>query len=223
MVALGLLAVLGDVGRFRDGDHAASYLGLFPSTKQSGRKCHHGPITKAGSPQARGLLTQAAQHAGRHPGPIGAFFRRLAKRKSRAVAITAVARKLVTIAYLMLKNGEPYRYAKPELMSKKLTKLRGSHTGPGEGPRSPRPRAEAKGGLSEVYRAAQLPPVTAPEGLPAGERRMLAERGLEGYVRGLYEPASAGPATGRARPRRGESDPTATGSRAKGRPEGRRV
>ncbi len=27
-VALGLLAALGDISRFRDGDHAASYLGL---------------------------------------------------------------------------------------------------------------------------------------------------------------------------------------------------
>ena len=38
VVALGLLAALGDVTRFRDGDHAASYLGLVPTTRQSGRK-----------------------------------------------------------------------------------------------------------------------------------------------------------------------------------------
>jgi transposase len=43
VVALGLLAALGDIARFRDGDHAASYLGLVPSTRQSGRRCHHGP------------------------------------------------------------------------------------------------------------------------------------------------------------------------------------
>jgi transposase len=109
VVALGLLSSLGDISRFSDGDHAASYLGLVPSTKQSGRRCYHGPITKAGGGQVRGLLTQAAQHASRHPGPIGAFFRRLAKRKSRQVAIVAVARKLVTIAYLMLKNNVSFR------------------------------------------------------------------------------------------------------------------
>ena len=54
VVALGLLSALGDVGRFRDGDHAASYLGLVPSTKQSGRNCYHGPITKAGSARSAG-------------------------------------------------------------------------------------------------------------------------------------------------------------------------
>jgi transposase len=46
--AQGLLAALGDIRRFRDGDHAASYLGLTPSTKQSAEHAYHGPITKAG-------------------------------------------------------------------------------------------------------------------------------------------------------------------------------
>lgn len=114
IVALGILSALGEVSRFQDGVHAAAYLGLAPSTRQSGNRCYHGHITKCGSSQARRLLTQAAQHASRHAGPLGAFFRRLSKRKNRSVAITAVARKLVTIAYLMLKNNEPYRYARPE-------------------------------------------------------------------------------------------------------------
>jgi hypothetical protein len=191
VVALGVLSALGDISRFRDGDHAASYLGLAPSTKQSGRKCYHGPITKAGSPQARGLLTQAAQHASRHPGPIGAFFRRLSKRKSRAVAITAVSRKLVTVAYLMLKNDEPYRYARPELMREKFSKLR---AGGERGSEAANPRLTAAGArLAEVYEAAGLPPATAPRGLPAGESRMLAERGLGDFVEGLYEAPVPGP------------------------------
>src|SRR6185436_8081090 len=74
---------------------------------------YHGRITKAGCPQTRAMLVQAVQAASDHPGPIGAFFRRLRKRKKYNVAVIATARKLVTIAYLMLKNNEPYRYAKP--------------------------------------------------------------------------------------------------------------
>jgi hypothetical protein len=221
VVALGLLSALGDIARFRDGDHAASCLGLVPSTKPSGRKCFHGPITKSGSPQARGLLTQAAQHASRHPGPIGASFRRLARRKSRQVAITAVARKRVTIAYLMLKNNEPYRYAKPELMREKFAKLQGPGTQSAEGTQSP-PRSKAGSGLAEVYRSAQLPPVTAPEDLTAGERRMLAERELRDFVQGLYEGKSAdsGARPARDRGQEGEREPAT--SRATGRPAGRR-
>lgn len=48
--------------------------------------------------------------------PLGVFFRCLAKRRHRNVTIVATARKLVTIAFLVLKHQEPYRYARPELM-----------------------------------------------------------------------------------------------------------
>jgi transposase len=219
VVALGLLSALGDISRFRDGDHAASYLGLVPSTKQSGRKCYHGPITRAGNPQARGLLTQAAQHASRHPGPIGAFFRRLARRKSRAVAITA-ARELVTIAYLMLKNDEPYRYARPKLMREKFAELQGTGTRSAEGSPTP-PRSKVGAGLEEVYRSAGLPPVTAPDGRPAGERRMLAEREVEDFVRGLYQGRGVASEAGQGEGRRRASRREPAASPAKGRPAGR--
>ena len=56
------------------------------------------------------MMVEAAQFLDRHPGPIGVFFRRLAKRKDRNVAVVAaVAHKLVAIAWHMLKNNEPYR------------------------------------------------------------------------------------------------------------------
>jgi hypothetical protein len=188
VVALGLLAALGDITRFRDGDHAAAYVGLVPSTRQSGDHCYHGHITKRGRSQTRGLLTQSAQHAARHPGPIGAFFRRLAKRKNRSVAITAVARKLVTIAFLMLKNNEPYRYARPELMRKKFVALEILPKGRKANGSAPR----AKPGLADVYRAAKLPRVTIPDQLPKGEQKMLANRKLRQFVQELYLPPTAG-------------------------------
>ncbi len=64
-VAQVLVATLGDVTRFPDPDHAASYLGLVPSTRQSADRCYHGPITKAGRGQARCMVVQAAQHLDR--------------------------------------------------------------------------------------------------------------------------------------------------------------
>jgi hypothetical protein len=63
------------------------------------------------------MLVQAAQRVGTHPGPVGAFFRRLSKRKNRSVAVVATARKLVVIAWHMLRNNEPYRYAQPATTS----------------------------------------------------------------------------------------------------------
>lgn len=182
IVAMGLLAALGDISRFPDGDHAAAYLGLAPSTRQSGNHCYHGHITKSGNSQARWLLTQVAQHASRHAGPLGAFFRRLTKRKNRSVAITALARKLVTIAYLMLKNNEPYRYANPVLMRTKFTKLEVL-----------RKRSKVGNDLDAIYRAMGLPPVTTPDHLPKGEQQMLNERELEEYVATLYQPCKKKP------------------------------
>ncbi|MBV9671504.1 MAG: IS110 family transposase [Verrucomicrobia bacterium] len=59
--AQALYAALGDWKRFKDGAHAASYLGLSPSTRQSADHCYHDSITKAGNSIARWLLTQAAR------------------------------------------------------------------------------------------------------------------------------------------------------------------
>ena len=122
--AEGLLAAWGDFTRFPDGDHAASYVGLAPSTKQSAEHCYHGPITKRGNSHARWMLIEAAQHLDKHPGPLGHFFRRLMKKKGRNVAVVAAARKLAMIAWMMLMRNEPYRYAIPRSTETKLAKLR---------------------------------------------------------------------------------------------------
>ena len=138
-VAEAVLAALGDIERFPTPEQAAAYLGLVPSTRQSADKCYHGPITKRGNNQARWMLIQAAQHIGKHPGPLGHFFRRLKQRKNHNVAVVATARKLVMIAWHMLRKNEPYRYAIPRTTETKLAKLRVQATGeiaeemPGQG------------------------------------------------------------------------------------------
>src|SRR4029077_7911705 len=75
--AQSLLAAIGDVGRFRNADALASYLGLVPSTRQSASHCYHGPITKQGRSHTRWMLIQSAHAVRVHPGPLGHFFRRL--------------------------------------------------------------------------------------------------------------------------------------------------
>jgi transposase len=186
-VAMSLIAALGDIARFKDGDHAASYLGLVPVTRQSGGKCYHGSITKAGCPQTRAILIQAAQHAASHPGPIGAFFRRLRKRKSHNVAVVAVARKLVTIAFLMLKNDEPYRYAKPDTVRAKLNAVRRKA---GEAaPKKPVKATESErvaGRLNATYRRSALPAAKGPEQWSAGEHRALAETDVTAFAREVH-------------------------------------
>jgi len=193
-VAQTLLAALGDVRRFPSGERAAAYLGLVPSTRQSAEHCYHGPITKQGRGHARWLLVEAAQHLGKHPGPLGVFFRRIAKKKNRNVAVVAAARKLVVIAWQMLKNGEPYRYAVPKTVQAKLARLRikagGRRKKGGIAKGAPRPENYGKGGtravpaLKDVYAAEQLPP---PAALARGERDMLERCGVTPFVRSLQQ------------------------------------
>lgn len=198
-VALAILAALGDVSRFPDGDRAAAYLGLVPSTRQSGDRCYHGPITRHGNSRARWLLIQAAQHLGTHPGPLGVFFRRLLKKKNRNVAVVATARKLVVIAWHMLTSNEPYRYAQPEATQGKLARLRVKATGKrrksGNAKGTPRPANYGTGkgtrhvpSLREVCTAEELPPARSPEELPPGERRVLKEAGVLGFVTEIQTP-----------------------------------
>jgi transposase len=198
-VALSLVAVLGAIDRFADGDHAAAYLGLVPSTYQSGEHCYHGPITKQGNRRARWLLIQAAQHVASHPGPLGVFFRRLWKKKNRNVAVVATARKLVVIAWHMLKNNEPYRYAPPAATEAKLSRLRVKatgqrrKTGPAKGSvpaanQGTGKRSRGVRSLPAVYEAEGLPSARGPEQWPAGEARALAAAGVGEYVAQLQQP-----------------------------------
>lgn len=184
-----LLSALGDIDRFRDGDHAASYLGLVPSTKQSAEHSYHGSITKAGNTQARWMLVQAAQHVGKHPGPLGVFFRRLA-RKHHNVAVVATARKLVVIAYLMLKNGEPYRYAQPAPTHEKLRRLRLRAGGARRrtGTKGVKPKAKLPGGSRTIKPLDQIyaeEAVAARRPLRPGEQRMVRAMEVHEFVDGL--------------------------------------
>jgi len=195
-VAETILAALGDLSRFATPDKAASYLGLVPSTRQSGDHCYHGPITKQGARHARWLLVQAAQHAALHPGPIGAFFRRIAKKKNRNVAVVAAAHKLVLLAWHMLKNNEPYRYAQPKTLQAKLSRLRILATkqkrkgGIAKG--QPRPlqygkgRTQAVPGLDDLYKTEGLPPLS--KGLKPGEQAMLAQQGMAAFASAVRVP-----------------------------------
>jgi transposase len=74
IVALSLVAAIGDVGRFASPLKLIGYLGLDPRVRQSGlQPARSGPITKQGRAQARGMLVEAAWVAAKTPGPLRAF------------------------------------------------------------------------------------------------------------------------------------------------------
>jgi hypothetical protein len=178
----------GDIDRFVDADHAASYLGLVPSTRQSAKHCYHGPITKQGRSHTRWMMVQAAQHVGKHPGPLGHFFRKLAHKKNRNIAVVATARKLVKIAYLMLKENQPYRYAVPRSTETKLARLRvrgGGERRKSGSPKGTKSLAKLAGGsrtipsLPEVYRREGLPELRLTK---SGEMRTIQRTASKAFV-----------------------------------------
>jgi hypothetical protein len=188
--AQSILAMIGDWSRSPGADQAAAYFALVPSTRQSADKCYHGPITKHGKGHARWMLVQAAQHLDTHAGPLGVFFRRIAKHKNRNVAVVATARKLATIAWHMLKNNEPYRYADPKSTDAKMSRLRVRATGKkrksGNSKGQPRPASYGSGvrtrgipSLDDVYAKEGIPPLRE---LSAGEKKMCQQHAVDEYA-----------------------------------------
>lgn len=125
-IAQAMMAAIGNISRFESPMKLASYFGLIPSVHQSADRAYHGKITKQGNSNVRWLLVEAAHHAGRHPGPLGHQFQRIARKKGVNVARVAIARKLAVLAWHLLTKGESYRYASPGSTEKKLADLRRS-------------------------------------------------------------------------------------------------
>lgn len=106
--ALMMALTLGDVRRFQNAKKVAAYLGLAPTENSSGGKQRLGHISKQGSAFARFLLVEAGQSAARKDEELKRAYRRLAAKKSRAVAKVMVARRLAVRLYWMLRNGWTY-------------------------------------------------------------------------------------------------------------------
>jgi transposase len=108
VTALAMVLTLGPAERFASGKQVGSYFGLIPSEDSSGGKQRLGKISKQGSSFLRFLLVEAGQTAARLDPQLKRFYRRLAARKNRSVAKVAVARKLATRLYLMLREHWTY-------------------------------------------------------------------------------------------------------------------
>jgi len=121
VTAAALMAAIGEISRFPTAAQLVSYLGFDPRVRQSGSEpARHGRISKQGPGEARHLLVEAAWHAARTTGPLRVFAERIASRRGSKVAVVAVARKLVVIAWHMLTREEDYAFARPSLVREKL-------------------------------------------------------------------------------------------------------
>lgn len=99
-----------DLSMFPSGKHFVSWLGYAPNRKITGGKLLSSRTRKKTNPLAKAIRA-AANSAGNSRGRLGDFFRRMAYRKGRVVAITATARKIAMIIYQMLTKKEAFNYS----------------------------------------------------------------------------------------------------------------
>jgi len=105
LTALATVHTLGDVSRFpRVSRQIANFAGLDPVEDSSSGRVRFRSISKAGSTLLRHQLGQAANIACRTDANLKSFYKRLAKKKPKAVAKTAAARKLLVKLSIMLRD-----------------------------------------------------------------------------------------------------------------------
>ena len=96
---------IGDVTRFRSPEALCSWAGLTPRHRESDTKVTRGRITKQGPKIVRWAALEAVvrYHGGER---LRVDFHRIAERRGKNKARVAVARKLLTLIYHGLRDGE---------------------------------------------------------------------------------------------------------------------
>ncbi len=108
VTALTILAEIGHISRFNSPKALCNWAGLTPRVRKSDAIVRHGKISKQGSSHLRSAMGQAAMVASRFSPRWYRVYERLAKRCGKRGARVAVARRLLTVIYYMLKRDQPY-------------------------------------------------------------------------------------------------------------------
>jgi transposase len=99
------VAEIGDVTRSPTPAHLASWAGMTPKHRESDTKVHRGKISKQGSRHVRWAAVEAVSK--NHGGDtIKAHYRRIAERRGRNIGRVAAARKVLTLVFYGLRDGE---------------------------------------------------------------------------------------------------------------------
>jgi transposase len=108
-VATTLLGEIPNIVEFRSGKQLAAFVGLCPREHQSGSRASRSWLAKSGNRHVRKVLYMPALTAMRYNPILSAFCERLYGRGKRPMqVVAAVMRRLLVIAYGVLKSGKPF-------------------------------------------------------------------------------------------------------------------
>jgi transposase len=105
VLAAVFVAEIGDITRFKSARHLSSWAGLTPTHHESDVKVRRGHITKQGSRHVRWAAVEAVSRQ-RGDTVIRAHRHRVGERRGTQIGRVAAARKLLTLVYYGLRDGE---------------------------------------------------------------------------------------------------------------------
>jgi len=114
ILAITISLEVGDVSRFPDAHHLASYSGTVPRVNSSGGKTRYGRtrsdvnhhLKRAFVEAANVVMLNQARMSNRH---VVKLYQRVRAKKEHGKAIVAVGRHLAESTYWVLKKNEPYK------------------------------------------------------------------------------------------------------------------
>jgi transposase len=116
IAALTFLAAVDQVERFSTSRKLIGYSGLAPTVRSSGTRTTYGSISRAGRAELRAVWVQIAHlvaaDTSKATVPLRRWYSRVAYHRGKKTAIVALARKLLTIAYRLLRDETVYDAAR---------------------------------------------------------------------------------------------------------------
>lgn len=145
LAAVSLTAFICPIERFPTVERLASYVGLAPSTHQSGEFAYQGKLKWDSNELLQWLLIELSwTHRQRAPrGDVGRVGARVSRRRGKGKGTVAAAHKLLKIIYAILKERRAYRPHAPERAGRDATSA---------GPTTGSPRAMGAGDRSGALR-----------------------------------------------------------------------
>lgn len=110
IAAATILAEIGDISRFKNSSSLIAFAGIDPTVRQSGEfNSTHNHMSKRGSPYLRHAIFLAATTCSFHNSPLNAYYKKKRDQgKHHLTATGAVARKLTSVIYAVLRDSKPY-------------------------------------------------------------------------------------------------------------------